>query len=491
VGEANTIPFKPTFNSYLDIEARPERLTGEAGAVLLREIDERLGVTKWLAERLEDPRNQDLITHPYEELLRTAVYLKAQGWRDQDDADWLRDDPALRLSVSDRRGDAPLRPAPTLDSDPELSARVPEGLGSQPTQSRLIKSLSELHNRTGLREGVYEVARRRLHAMHGRKMRYITLDVDSLPIDVHGDQIGAEYNGYYHRKVFHPLVANIAGTGDLLDLKLRPGRAHTAHGAVAFILPLIDRLKLDAAQVVSVRFDAGFPEPEVLDELEHRRIGYVCRIKKNSVLDKLAEPFIRRPPGRRPNMPRLWFHELVYRAESWSRPRRVVLVVKEHEDDLFLDYFFLLTNWSAETVPPEELVDHYRERGNAENYLGELVNVLAPALSCTTRQKSHYRHQEPKRRYPHGDSFAANEVVLLLAAIAYNLMHAARLLASPTRGPQMSLKRLREHILRVPARLLLSGRYITLVIAEGYRELWQTVCDRIRRLNRVPQPSPS
>ena len=55
----------------------------------------------------------------------------------------------------------------------------------------------------------------------------------------------------------------------------------------------------------------------------------------------------------------------------------------------------------------------------------------------------------------------------------------------------MSLKRLRKHILRVPARLLLSVRYVTLVIAEGYRELWRTLCDRIRRLTRVPQASPS
>ena len=490
MGEAAKFPFKPEFNKYVSVEARPERLTAESGALLLREIDERLGVTRWLAERLADPRNQELVTHPFEELLRTAILLKAQGWRDQDDADHLRDDPALRLSVSERRGDAALKPAPPVKDDPENTERVPEGLSSQPTQSRLVKALSARHNLDGLREGVFESTRRRLNAMHGHKKRYVTMDVDSIPIDVWGNQDGAEYNGYYHRKVFHPLVANIAETGDLLGLRLRPGKAHTANGAVSFIVPLIERLEQEAAQVVSVRFDAGFPEPEVLAELESRRIGYACRIKKNSVLDRLADPYVRRPVGRRPSKPRVWFHELVYRADSWSRERRVVLVVKERPDDLFLDYFFLLTNWSAEEMPAKDLLDFYRKRGTAENYYGELINVLAPALSCTTRQKSHYRGKEPSKRYPPGNSFLANDVTLQLAAIAYNLMHAARLMLSPKLGPQMSLKRLREQVLHAPARLLLSGRYITLVIGQGYRKLWLKICRKISKLKRLPQALP-
>ncbi len=388
MGEANKLPFKPTFNSYVSVETRPERLTGESGAVLLREIDERLGVTRWLAEHLDDPRNPELITHPLDELLRTNILLKAQGWRDQDDADHLRDDPALRLAVSNRRGDAALKPAPPVKDDPDVTERVPEGLSSQPTQSRLIKALSERHNRDVVRDGVFESAIRRLHAMHGHKKRYVTMDVDSIPIDVWGDQDGAEYNGYYHRKVFHPLVANIAGTGDLLGLKLRPGKAHTANGAVSFILPLIDRLEQEFAQIVSIRFDAGFPEPEVLAELEQRRIGYVCRIKKNSVLDRLADPYVRRPVGRRPSKPRVWFHELVYRADSWSHARRVVLVVKERPDDLFLDYFFLLTNWSVEEMPAEDLLDFYRKRGTAENYYGDLINVLKPALEVDPNRRT-------------------------------------------------------------------------------------------------------
>ena len=106
----------------------------------------------------------------------------------------------------------------------------------------------------------------------------------------------------------------------------------------------------------------------------------------------------------------------------------MVLVIQKELDELFAHSFFLLTNWSADYRSPEALLDLYRQRGTAEGHLGELMNVLEPALSSTRRPKSHYRGEEPKRRYPSRDPFAANEVKLLLNALAYNLMHAVRTL---------------------------------------------------------------
>jgi Transposase DDE domain group 1 len=102
-------PIRPTFNGSLRIEGRPERLTSESGALILRETVDRMGIVDWLVENLVDPRHPNLVTHPMTELLRTRLFLMAMGWRDGDDADALRDDAALRLSVSDRRGDLPLQ----------------------------------------------------------------------------------------------------------------------------------------------------------------------------------------------------------------------------------------------------------------------------------------------------------------------------------------------------------------------------------------------
>ncbi len=99
--------FRSSFNKSLGIESRPERLTGEPGAVLLREIAvllreimERTRIIEWLVERLDDPRKGDRVIYPLADLLRTSLLLLGQGWRDQDDADALRYDAGLRLAAS-------------------------------------------------------------------------------------------------------------------------------------------------------------------------------------------------------------------------------------------------------------------------------------------------------------------------------------------------------------------------------------------------------
>ncbi len=267
MGEDLTL-FRLEFNGSLRIDARPERLTSEAGAVVLREVLERLGLTDWLVERLEDPRDPDVVTHPLAELLHTARLLLGQGWRDHDDADTLRDDAARRLAVSLRRGIGPLQ-APGM-------ARRPAGLASQPTLSRLARALSAEENRTVLREGLLEVATRRVRASRGgHRPRSLTIDVDSLPVEVHGHQPGSAYNGHYHARVYHPLIASVAETGDVLDARLREGQVYTADGALGFLEPLLDR---------------------------H------------------AEPYLRRPVGRPPAEPRTWLYEQTFRPRPGPGP---------------------------------------------------------------------------------------------------------------------------------------------------------------------------
>lgn len=413
MGEALTL-FRPEFNRSLVIEARPERLTQECGAVLLREAGERLGLFRWLTDGLVDPRNPALITHPLPELVRTALFLFAQGWRDQDDADAVRHDPVLRMAVSERRGTGPLVRRVAEEGKPlPKNPAVPDGLASQPTLSRLVRALSSDENRTVLRDALLESAARRIRSgRRGRhRMRYVTVDVDSLPVEVQGHQPGSAHNGHYHARIYHPLVAVIGETGDVIDAELRAGNAHTAAGSIDFLLPLLDRVEEKLCQVAAVRVDAGFPEQGLLSALEERGTPYVARLRNNSALDRLAKPFLVRPPGRPPIEPRTWVHEMTYRAGSWSRDRRVVLVVLERPNELFLHHFWLITSWTPEQMDGRALLDLYRQRGTAEGHLGEIMDVLDPALSSVPRPKRHYRGAEPARRYSSGDSFAHNEVL--------------------------------------------------------------------------------
>ena len=83
-------PFRVDFNGSLRIEGRPERLTSEAGAIVLREVMERCGIINWFSDRLVDPRKPEFITHPLSELMRTSLVLLGQGWQ----TNWIEE--ALR-----------------------------------------------------------------------------------------------------------------------------------------------------------------------------------------------------------------------------------------------------------------------------------------------------------------------------------------------------------------------------------------------------------
>src|SRR6056297_2338162 len=111
-------PVTTGFNRSLSIETRAERLTGDPGAVLLREVLDATGIVPWMTKRMKDDRRMADVVHDLPSLLRTMVLLAAQGWRDHDDADALRHDPAMRLAVSSSAGLTP------------VSER---GLASQPT----------------------------------------------------------------------------------------------------------------------------------------------------------------------------------------------------------------------------------------------------------------------------------------------------------------------------------------------------------------------
>jgi len=146
-------PFSFTFNGSLRVETRGYNLSPDAGAFILRELEDKLDLVKDLAERIEDPRNPDCITHPMVELLRARLFALALGYTDQDDLDFLRDDPILRLGVSVRRGTKPL-------DEPDEEENVPDGLASQPTQSRLVKTLSSESNLDVLNDTLAEWAAR-------------------------------------------------------------------------------------------------------------------------------------------------------------------------------------------------------------------------------------------------------------------------------------------------------------------------------------------
>ena len=280
----------PSFNKSVRIEARNERITGDSGAVSGREVLCRSRIVRWMAGRLSDARDPGRIRHPLARLLRTAMLLVAQGRRDHNDAAVFGSDPAFRLAVSDRAGTTP------------LGGRG--ALASQPTLSRLVSALSGKRNMGVLRAGLARFAGWRLRAMNGGRLpKRLVIDIDSLPVEVHGGQPGSEWNGHYHARIHHPLIASVGETGDLVDARLRKGRAHTADGGLEFITEVLDRAERHLCKKALVRFDAGYPGEALMSALEARGTHLVARIRNNAVLKRLAVPAVdarcRRRPGPR------------------------------------------------------------------------------------------------------------------------------------------------------------------------------------------------
>lgn len=466
------------FNRAVRVAPRDERLTDVAGAVLVRESQERLGIREFLRRRLVDRRDASLVRYRMDELVMSRVALIAAGCGDQDDADVMRHDPALRLSASSRQGQAPLR------EDAKGAART---LASQPTMSRNLAMLGERENRSVLHDALLEQAVRRMRREKGgTRHKRLTIDVDGFPIETAGHQSGSAYNGYYRQTMFHPLVAVAGETGDLLDVMLREGNAYAAAELEPFVERLVRGLVGQVCESALVRLDAGMLSEGTLAALERMDTDYIARVRNNSRLDAEARPYLKRPQGRPPAEPREWVHEVDHQPDAWSRKRRLVLVVIERPGELLPHHFWLVTSLKQDVHEGHAVLERYRQRGCAEARIGEFSDVLAPHLSSATRgiyTTTDTGFIGPVRAEDRPD-FAANEATLLLHALAYNALHTLRtLLPKQDSGESWSLRRVRERVINVAGRLLLHARRVQLVITDASHHYWRQLWRRLPRLD--------
>lgn len=469
MGEAYPVA-QASFNRSIHIESRANRLTSDAGAIPLRELSERLGLVAWLVAHLDDPRDQEQVVHSLASLLLTRLCLLGQGRREANAVDALREDPALRLAASDDRGDLPLREAQ---------------LASVSTVTRLTAMLGSESNLGVLQTALAVCAGRSRPGLPASRPP-VVVDFDSIPIEVHGQQAGSAYNGHYGYRAYHPLIASIGEEGDVVGAWLRPGNAHTAAWADELIPQTVARVEEHIAPVHAVRFDAGFPSGRLFDILENRGIHYLARIRNNQVLSGLAG--WRRLPMLPPPIdePRIRFVELTYKARSWSRARRIVHVHIQDPGELVGRDFFLVTSFNEEQLPAHDLLQLYRRRGLAEDGFGQWLDAFRPVLSSTNRAKSHYRGQPVANPAGSIDPTANNEATLLMSALAHNLVVALRRVTQRPDQPTPRIRNFRERVLKVGARVVLSARRVTVIIAASARKDWEHMWAALGRLQPFP-----
>ncbi len=421
-------------------------ITADAGGLLLREVDRRLGLTSALANVIPDPREPVLIRHEQRTMIAQRVHGIALGYEDLNDHQTLRNDPLLQtLTEKTPDPEAPLASPPTLC---RLENRV-----NRPALVEMARVLVEM-----------------FITSFDSPPDELILDFDATDDRVHGHQEGRGFHGYYDHYCFLPLYV-FCGE-QLLVSYLRPSLIDAAKHSWAILKLLVRRLRQAWPQVrIIFRADSGFCRWKLLRWCERHDVGYCVGLARNKVLERMAEPFMAAAEEQfaATGEKQRRFHELTYAAETWDRKRRVILKAEHLEQGP--NARFVVTNLDQLTA--RQVYDElYVLRGDAENRIKEQqLGLFADRTSC--------------------QHFAANQFRLLLASAAYVLVeHLRRVALKGTELARAQVTTIRTKLLKIGARVVVSVRRIYLSLASGYplRQLFAQLAARLTFATQAGAP---
>jgi hypothetical protein len=413
------------------------RLTSDAGTLLLREVDRQLQLTRRLADGLTDPRDPAKVVHDQHTMLAQRIFGIALGYEDLNDQDTLRSDPLFSVLAEQRpEPDAPLASSPTLC---RLENRV---------DRKSLARMSEIFVETFI-------------ASHSQPPKEIVLDFDCTDDRVHGNQEGRFFHGYYGDYCFLPLY--VFCEDQLLVAYLRPSSIDPALHARAILMLLVRRIRQAWPKVrIILRADSGFARWRLMKWCDKHEVFYVLGLARNTVLEALAEPFMKvaKEAFENTGTKQRRFHEIRYAAGTWDHERRVI--VKAEHLEKGANPRFIVTN--LKTLAPHDLYDKlYTARGEMENRIKEQqLGLFADRTSC--------------------HKFIANQFRLLLSSAAYVLLeHLRRVALRDTSMACAQVSTIRLRLLKIAARVVTSVRRIVFHLASSCPDqiLFRTIVARL------------
>jgi len=444
MGEREAGVLRLDFDRRLKLEFHGSRVTSDAGLLPYRELDDALGLTDMAGAVLTDTRRGRNARHGLVGQFRQSLFGRLGGYDDVNDADRLSLDPVMRWIVG---GKAVERQAAST--------------------SQMGRFETELLATDANVEALADLSGHWIDRVHDRHPpTKIILDMDSSVSPTHGDQEGTAYNGHFGCTCYHPLFL-FNQFGDVERSSLRPGNVHSADDWGSVLKPVVVRYQGRNLRRY-FRGDAAFALPELYEYLEAAGFLYAIRLPKNQILQENIGHLLTRPVGRPPNHVLRFHASFSYRAGSWDRKRRVVAKVEWHPGELHPRVGFIVTNLSRST---ERVTWFYNQRGKAEQYIKEGKHALKwTRLSC--------------------GKFRNNEVRLQLHVLAYNLANFMRTLALPKEVEHWSLTTLREKLIKIGAKVVRHGRYVTFQLAEVAipRSLFANILRLIDGLRPAPLP---
>ncbi len=457
--------FQALGNRDVDAAFDGGRITSDAGALLLREVDGHFGFLDQFAACFTDHRDTELIEHPLADLLKQRIFGLCLGYEDLNDHDRLRLDPLLATAVGktdplgqDRRHEAdrgkPLAGKSTLNRL-ELT---PVGADEDSRYKKIVAHLSRIENY------LVDV----FVGQQPTPPKRIVLDLDSTDDPLHGEQLGRFFHGYYGHYCYLPLYI-FCGDHPLAAI-LRPSNIDASAGCLEHIQRIIGRIREIWPDVAIVlRADSGFCRDYLMRWCEANGVDYLFGLAKNQRLLRVIGREMQdvKEAFARTGQPARVFKDFAYRThKSWSRTRRVIGKAEHLAGDK-ANPRFVVTSLSPEAFAAQTLYEQeYCARGDMENRIKEQqLYLFADHLPCATMR--------------------ANQLRLYFSTVAYVVMRALReygLKDTPMAKAQCDTIRVR--LLKIGARVRVSVRRVLVSLSEAYpfQELFARVWTNLRAL---------
>jgi hypothetical protein len=422
MGEDTVLPFDlpAVARKKVSIAFDGGMLSSDAGVLLLRGVERRLGIAARIATCLKDRRDSDRIDHTVEEMLRLRMFAIAAGYEDANDCNKLRDDPVFKMAVG---------------RTPESG----EALCSQPTMSRLENAPSRIEIARLMRALVDQFC-----ASYQRAPASIILDIDDTFDAVHGRQQLSLFNAHYDERCFLPIHIYEGTSGKPVAIILRAGKTPGGVEVRTILKHVIARIRRHWPKVdILVRGDSHYGRQEAMAWCEANRISYIFGFGGNSVLDDMIRPVadevcVERAVTGAEKL-RRW-STLRYGAKNWQRQRRVVARIEATK--LGLDVRYVVTSLTGSAKHLYQTI--YCGRGQAENFIKlHKAQLASDRTSC----------RDPR----------ANQMRLILHTAAYWLLHTLRA-AAPKRSAWRTAEftTLRLRLIKIAARVVESAARIRL-----------------------------
>jgi hypothetical protein len=299
------------------------RITSDAGALLLREVETKFGFVNSFAACFTDHRDAERIEHPLVDLLKQRIFGLCLGYEDLNDHDRLRVDPLLAVAVgkTDPLGEHRTQPE---DRGKPLAGKstlnrlelTPVGADEDSRYKKIVAHLGLIAN---CLVDAYLL-------QQPTRPNRIVLDLDSTDDPLHGHQLGRFFHGYYGDYCYLPLYI-FAGDHPLAAI-LRPSDIDASAGSLPHIERIVKRLRERWPGVpILLRADSGFCREYLMHWCEANGVDFLFGLAKNARLLRVLgrEMHEAKEAFERTGQPARVFKDFEYRTHrSWSRSRRVV-----------------------------------------------------------------------------------------------------------------------------------------------------------------------